>query len=62
MNSKMTTYSQLSTTEPKKQKQKQMQTTRTETEAQKWRSCGGLLIGDWEGETGVKGTENKQHK
>ena len=39
-----------------KQKQKQTkQTTRTGTEAQKWRSHGGLSIGDWRG----KGTENK---
>ena len=39
MNSKMTTNSKLSTTEPKKQKQKQTkQTTRTGTESQKWRS------------------------
>ena len=31
-----------------------MQTTRTETEPQKWRSHGGLSIGDWEGERGGK--------
>ena len=43
-----------------KQKQEQTrQTTRTETEPQKWRSHGGLSIGDWEGERGGKGTENK---
>ena len=46
MNSKMTTNSQLSTTEPKiKQKQKQKQSkqkTRTGTESQKWRSHEGL--------------------
>ena len=61
MNSKMTTNSQPSTTEPeKKQKQKQTkQTTRTGTEPQKWRSHGGLSIGDWEGERGGKGIENK---
>ena len=29
---------------------------------QKWRSCGGLSTGEWEGERGGKGTENKQHK
>ena len=42
MNSKMTTNSQLSTTEPKKkQKQKQTkQTTRTGIESQIWRSHG----------------------
>ena len=46
MNSKMTTNSQLSTTEPKKQKQKQTkQTARTGTESQKWRSHRGLSVG-----------------
>ena len=46
MNSKMTTNSQLSTTEPKKQKWKQTkQTTRSGTESQKWRSHGGLSVG-----------------
>ena len=56
MNSKVTTNSQLSTTEPKeKQKQKQTkQTTRTGSEPQKWRSHGGLSSGN-----GGKGTENK---
>ena len=52
MNSKMTTNLQLLITKPKKKtpKQKQTkQTTRTETEPQKWRSHGGLSIGDWEG-------------
>ena len=44
MNSKMTTNSQLSATEPKKkQKQKQTkQTTGTGTKSQKWRSHGRL--------------------
>ena len=44
MNSKMTTNSQLLTTERKnKQTNKQTkQTTRTGTESQKWRSHGGL--------------------
>ena len=38
-----------------KQKQKQTkQTTRTGTEPQKWRSCEGLSIGEWEGERGGK--------
>ena len=42
----MTTNSQLSTSEPKKQKQKQTkQTTRTGTESQKWSSHGGLSVG-----------------
>ena len=49
MNSKMTTNSQLSTTDPKKQKQTK-QTTRTGTESQKWRSHGGLSVGEWEWE------------
>ena len=50
MNSKMTTNSQLLTTEPKKQKQKQTkQITRTGIESQKWRSHGGLSVGEWEG-------------
>ena len=53
MNSKMTTNSQLSTTEPKKQKQTK-QTTRTGTESQKWRSHGGLSVGEREGENGEK--------
>ena len=43
MNNKMTTNSQLSTTEPKKQKQTKQ--TRTGTEPQKWRSHGGLSVG-----------------
>ena len=42
MDSKMTTNSQLSTTEPKKQTK---QTTRTGTESQKWRPHGGLVAG-----------------
>ena len=63
MNSKMTTNSQLSTTEPKKQKQKQTkQTTRTGTESQKWRSHGGLSVGRGREENGGKGTGNKKHK
>ena len=54
----MTTKSQLSTTEPKKQTK---QTTRTETESQKWRSQGGLSAGRWSGENGGKGTGSKKH-
>ena len=42
MNSKKTTNSQLSTTEPKKQKQKL--TTRTGTETEKWTSHEGLSL------------------
>ena len=59
MNSKMTTNSQLSTTEAKKTKTKTKQTTRTGTEPQKWRSHGGLSAGEWEGDRGEKGTGNK---
>ena len=63
MNSKMTTNSQLSTTEPNKQKQKQTkQTTRTGRESQKWRSHGGLSVGRGRGENVGKGTGNKKHK
>ena len=62
MNSKMTTNSQLSTTEPKQKQKQTMQTTRTGTESQKWRSHGGLSVvterrGGW-----GKGTGNKKHK
>ena len=59
MNSKMTTNSQPSTTEPIKQKQ--TKTTRTGTEPQKWRSHGGLSVGTGR-ERGGKGTGNKKHK
>ena len=63
MNSKMTTNLQLLTTEPKKKNNKrQTKQTRTGTEPQKWRSHGGLSVGEWEGKRGGKGTENKQHK
>ena len=61
MNIKITTNSQLSTTEPKKQKHTK-QTTRTGTESQKWRSHGGLSAGRGRGENWGKGTENKKHK
>ena len=57
MNSKMTTNSQLSTTESKQKQTKQ--TIRTGTDSQKWRSHGGLSEGEWEGKRGGKGTENK---
>ena len=52
MNHKMTTNSQLSTTEPKNQKQTK-QTTRTGTESQKWRSHRGLSV--WRGQKKVQG-------
>ena len=57
MNTEMTTNSQVSTTECKKQELKQKQTkqtSRTGTEPQKWRSHGGLSTGEWEGERGGK--------
>ena len=57
----MTANSQLLTTTPKT-KTKTQQTARTGTESQKWRSLGGLSTGEWEGERGGKGTENKYHK
>ena len=57
MNSKMTTNSQLSITEPKKQKQTK-QSTRTGTESQKWRSHGRERCG----KNGGNGTGNKKHK
>ena len=53
MYSKMTTNSQLSTTEPKKQKQTK-QTTRTGTESQKQRLHGGLHWGRGGGEWGKR--------
>ena len=54
----MTANSQLLTTTPKTQTKATKQTTRTGTEPQKWRSQGGLSIGEWERERG-EGTENK---
>ena len=54
----MTTISQLSTTEPKKQNQTK-QTTRTGTESQKWRSHGGVSVGG--GRMGRKCTGHKKH-
>ena len=58
MNNKMTTKSQLSTTEPKKQKQTK-QTARTGTEMEiTWRV---IIREGEEGEWG-KGTGNKKHK
>ena len=54
MNIKMTTNSQLATTESKKQQKETKQTTRTGTESQKWRSHGELLAGTGKGESGRK--------
>ena len=51
----MTTNSQLSTTELKKIKQKQTkQTTKRGIESQKWRSHGGLSLGEEERGKGKK--------
>ena len=61
MNSKMTTNSQLSTTEYKKTQKQTKQTTKR-TESQKWRSRGGISAGRGRGENGGKGTGNKKHK
>ena len=55
MNSKMTTNSQLWTTEPEKTKQKQTeQTTRKRIESKKWKSHGGLSVQRGRGENGGK--------
>ena len=54
MNSKMTTNSQLSTTEPKQKQKQTKQTTRTGTESQKWRSHGGLSAGSGKQREGEK--------
>ena len=61
MNSKMTTNSQLSTTEPEKQKQKTNQANNQNKNRIRemeitWRVISG------EGENGGKGTGNKKHK
>ena len=40
----------------------QLLTTTTGRESQKWKSHGGLSAGEWKGERGGKGTENKLHK
>ena len=61
MNNKMTTNTQLSTTEPKT-KTKTKQTPRTGTESQKWRSHGGLSVGRRRREDGGRGTWNKKHE
>ena len=56
----MTANLQLLTTTPKTKTKQTKQTTRTGTESQKWRSHGGLSVG--EGENGRKGTGNKKRK
>ena len=62
INSEMTTNSQLSTTEPKKNQTQTKQTTRTGTESQKWRSHGELSVGRGSGENGRNGRGTKKHK
>ena len=42
----MTTDSQLLISKPKKNQKQTKQTTRTGTESQKWRSHGGLSVGE----------------
>ena len=60
MNSKMTTNSQLSTTESQKQNQTK-QTTRTGIESQLWRSFGELSAGRGKGENVGKCAGIKKH-
>ena len=60
MNSKITTNSQLSTTESKKQQQTK-KTTRTGTESQIQRPYGMLSAGRGKEENGGKGTGIKKH-
>ena len=62
MNSKTTTNSQLSTTEPKEKQRKQKLSKQLEQEqkSQKWRSHGGLSVGR-RGVMGGKGSGNKKH-
>ena len=59
MNIKMTSNSQPSTTESKKQTK---QTSRTETESQIWRSHGGLSVRKGKKENGRKGAGIKKYK
>ena len=59
MNNKMTTNSQLSTTESKKNQKQTKQTTRTGTESEKCTSQG-VFSGSGEGKGG-KGTGRKKH-
>ena len=63
MNSKMTTNSQLSKTEPKRKttKTKTKQTTRTGTESEKWTSHGGISVVSGKGGMEGKGTGKKKH-
>ena len=58
----MTANSQLLKPHLKPKQKQTKQTTRTGMEPQKWRPHGGLSTGEWEGDRGEKGTENKYHK
>ena len=63
MNSKMTTNSQPSTTEPKnKNKDKLSKQLEQEQIDRKWRSHAGLSVGMGRRDNGGKGTGNKKHK
>ena len=55
---KMTTNSQLSTTESKMKQSKQSEQEQTQI----WRSFGGLSIGRGKGDNGGKGTQIMEHK
>ena len=62
----MTTNSQPSINDPKKNKRKTMktktkQTTRIGTESEKWTSHGGISLGRGKGGMGGKGTGKKKH-
>ena len=61
MNNKMTTNSQLSTTEPKTNTKRKTKETGIGTESQKWRSHGGISVGRRKGGMGGKGTGKKKH-
>ena len=64
MNNKMTTNSQLSTNEPKRNdktmKTKTKQTTKTETESEKWTSHGDISVGRGKGGIGGKRYRDKE--
>ena len=64
MKSKMTTNSQLSTTEPKTNTKRKTKETGIGTESQKWRSHGGLSErrGPGKGKNEGKGTGHRKHK
>ena len=61
MNRKITTNSQLSTTEPITTKTKTKQTTKTGRESEKWTSHGRFSMGRGRGGMGGKCTGKKKH-